>query len=453
MKENMKLRMRGQAVLAGLVAAGFALGMTSCSNDHTVGYVYVTGTQYNQVGAYKEYNNKGNLAPVQGSPWGSGGTNPIRELVASTSRFLYVLNAGTLATNSAAAGGQASYTGSNISLFSIGGYGQLSFQFSYTSQGTGPQRIAFDSTGTHLYVLDEYAPVGATTGAISNWSPTQTAQYPCADTTGIGGFRPVGDITAFSVDSSTGRLTLITNSQQQGLTYFPVGCNPVDFHSAGSFLYTMDAGSATNNDLETVFVYGESGTTGQLTLTQNAPLATGAQAVSTITSDANGSFIYLIDSAANTIYPFRIGTAGALNAIQPLVNSASNAGNPQQLISVGTSGGSAGQEFVYIMNAGPAGGTSSSNSDVTAYDLNQTTGDLNQAVPSSPFGLNTVSGATCIFEDPSNQYIYIAGANDSQIAARKFDPQTGLLSNLQGTATSFTTVGTPSWCLGTTSAL
>ena len=66
----MKLRKMGQGALAAVATAGFLLGMTSCSNNHTVGYVYVTGTQYNQIGAYKEDNNQGELHAIDGKHFG-----------------------------------------------------------------------------------------------------------------------------------------------------------------------------------------------------------------------------------------------------------------------------------------------------------------------------------------------------------------------------------------------
>ena len=63
----------------------------------------------------------------------------------------------------------------------------------------------------------------------------------CQDSSGI--YHPTGDITAFSVDSNTGRLSLITNNQLQNpsggqLTYFPVGCGPVDFKVTGGYVLT-----------------------------------------------------------------------------------------------------------------------------------------------------------------------------------------------------------------------
>jgi 6-phosphogluconolactonase len=446
----MKFRKFGQVLLAAVVSTGMILGVSSCANDFTVGYVYVTGTAPNggsggQIGAYREDNNNGILRNVVGQPFGSGGTNPVRAIITAGGRFMYVLNAGAQSVDSS---GNITYASGNISLFSIGGYGQLTFQTSYSSQGLGSIRLAADSTGAHLYVLDSYAPIGNASGSIQTVSSTQTANFPCLDSTGF--YRATGDITSFAIDPSTGRLSLVPNQQQQNLTYFPVGCAPVDFHVTPSYIYTVDAGAASNNDVETIYAYAVSSSSGQLTQTQNVVLpAAPAVDVVSINADAGNTHIYLIDATQNTIYPYTIGTAGALTAINsgPTVNSNSAAGNPQQLISVtGTP-----NNFVYVINSGTGNQTNVGQSDISGYVLNSTTGHLDNPSLNSPYGNGIPSGAVCIFEDPSNQYIYVAGSADNTIALRKLQPQTGELS-LTNKAVAFPTVGTPSWCLATSAS-
>src|ERR1700739_2423874 len=128
----MKLKKSGQVILALAVSLGLSFGLTSCANDYTVAYLYVTGSQYNQIGAFKIANNTGNLTAIPGSPFGSGGTNPIREVVSTTGRYLYVLNAGTAGTPEA--NGNFTYTSTNITVYSVGGNGVLAPQQTYTSQ-------------------------------------------------------------------------------------------------------------------------------------------------------------------------------------------------------------------------------------------------------------------------------------------------------------------------------
>ena len=198
----MKFRNVGQVLLALVVSVGLSIGVTSCTNSYTVGYLYVTGSQYNQISGFNINNQTGKLTPVQKSPFGTSGSNPVRILVLSGGRFVYVLNNGDPSTG----------TASNISLFQIGGDGVLTFQASYYSQGNDSISMLADSSGSHLYVLDEYAP---------------TTSKPCVASNGTA--YPTGDISATSIDPNTGRLALITNAQVANpdgtqLTYFPLGC-------------------------------------------------------------------------------------------------------------------------------------------------------------------------------------------------------------------------------------
>src|SRR5271156_4919899 len=107
----MKFKKFGQIGLALVVSLGLGFGITSCSNNFTVAYLYVTGTQYNQIGGFNILNNTGNLRTVSKSPCGSGGSDPIRDVVSPSGRFLYVLNQGQPATD---ASGNVTYTGANI---------------------------------------------------------------------------------------------------------------------------------------------------------------------------------------------------------------------------------------------------------------------------------------------------------------------------------------------------
>ncbi len=145
----MKFKKSGRMFLALAVSLGLGFGLTSCATDYTVAYLYVTGAQYNQIGAFKIANNTGNLSTIPGTPFTSGGTGPIRALVSTTGRFLYVLNAGQATTPDAS--GNPGYTGANISVYSIGGDGVLAFQQSYQSQGYGRPASPSAQSGTFLY--------------------------------------------------------------------------------------------------------------------------------------------------------------------------------------------------------------------------------------------------------------------------------------------------------------
>jgi 6-phosphogluconolactonase len=447
----MKLKKSGQILLALVVSLGLGLCLTSCTVDFTVAYFYVTGSQFNQIGAFKVSNNTGNLAAIAGSPYGSGGTNPIRELVSSTGRYLYILNQGALDANG------ETYDGSNIAIFSIGGNGTLAPQQTYFSQGVHPIRFAFSSTGSFLYVLDQYEPITDGSGNIVTSSSTQSTNYPCPDQSNPAIFHPVGDVTVFSVDSTTGRLSLITNAQQTvpgggpnaaQLPYFPVGCLPIDFKLTASFMLIADNGpepatiagtTASTSNKQTIFEYAVNPSNGQLTVTQNTELVTGAQQISNLGTDAAFRYLYVLDSGLNQIQVYTIGTNGALQSItsSPFPQSMqATTSSPIALTSDSKS------KFLYIANAGPASGITNPSSLITGYTI--ASNGVLANIAGAPF--NTGSSPQCILEDPSNQYLYTADGISNTVTGQVLDPNSGVLTPLRN-HTSYATVGTPTWCV------
>jgi 6-phosphogluconolactonase len=435
----MKFKNYGRILLALVVSLGLGFGLTSCANDFTVAYLYVTGEQFNQIGGWKVANNTGNLLSIPGSPFGSGGTNPVRAIVSTSGRFMYVLNGGTATTNST---GNTTYASANISVFSVGGDGTLAFQQSYTSQGFGATRFAFSATGTFLYVLDEYSPAaGGTTG-----STTLQPGMSCQDSSGI--FHPTGDVTAFSVDTNTGRLSLITNNQLQTstgtqLTYFPVGCEPIDFHVTGAFVLSADTsdpltGPPGSQTKYTVFPYALNTSSGQLTTTQNTEFVTGAASISTIGANVGNTFIYILDPVGNNVWYYTVGTGGLLQAVNgsPTSNSQSVSGNPIALTSDSKG------KFLYLANAGPASNLGQPNSDISGFSI--AANGVLAPIAGAPFG--TGSSPQCILEDPSNQYLYTADFESNTVTGHVLDPNSGVLTDLRNQS-SYATVGNPTWCV------
>jgi 6-phosphogluconolactonase (cycloisomerase 2 family) len=419
----MKFSKVGQVLMALVVSLGFVFGVTSCTRSYTIGYLYVTGSQYNQISGFNINNQTGKLTPVKSSPFGTSGTNPIRAIVLSGGRFLYVLNQGDYSAG----------TASNVSLFEIGGDGVLTFQASYYSQGNNSISMLADSGGTHLYVLDEYAPVATATCTVNG----QTVAN--------------GDITAFNIDGNTGRLSLITNQQVSTsagtqLTYFPIGCLPIEFKLSQGYIFTAQTGAASNKDSQTVFAYSQNTSSGQLTLTQNAPLQTGATNLTYINTDAQGKYVYLLDAGPDAvctaggqtqILPYTVGSGGILQSISTgkFCNDSTAVG-PNRLITDSKS------KFLYVAN------TSNTNvnqpfSEITAYTIDANSGSL-AAIGGQPFSIG--AGPTCMLEDPSNQFLYVASFNDSNVTGKIIDPNSGVLNPLR-VATSYTTSGNPTWCV------
>jgi 6-phosphogluconolactonase (cycloisomerase 2 family) len=436
--------MFGQVVLAAAVGIGCSFGITSCVVSHTVGYLYVTGAQYNQVGVYKITNNTGNLTRVV-PPIGSGGINPVDAVVAQAGKFLYVLNAGCAdpalfphAKFQCASGVQP--TASNISLFTIGGDGVLTFEESYSSQGLNSVAISVDSSGSYLYVLDQNTPTANT--------PSQYAND--------------GDVTVLMMDPNTGLLSVQQNAQLTGtdgsqLYFFPVGEDPVWFKAFNNYLFTIDRDTGATPNASFVNVYSTA-SPGQLLQTQNAEFPTGATNLVYINS--GGSNLYLLDAGDPTnpasklyngaIYIYTVSTNGALASV---VGGAEDQGsaalgytnsvNPTVVISDSTN------KFVYVANYGLNTGFTSPASNISSYFINTSTGNLQPVAGSGSAGTVTTgtgAGPRCILEDPSNQYIFTANYLDSTITGKSLNVESGALTAQRGTATT-TAPGNPTWCV------
>lgn len=439
----MKFRKFGRIALALAVSLGTGLGVTSCTTDNTVGYLWVTATQYGQISAFRIDHNLGILTPAQNSPYPSGGVNPVRAVVAGAGRFVYVLNAGCGGTSQIACppGTPAGQEGANISLFTVGGGGSLAYQTAYTSQGNYPISLLTNATGSLLYVLDSQIPDTANCTSYVSTTPASAC----------------GDITAFTIDPNTGRLSLILNQQVKNistgtnLSYFPVGGSPIDFASfssstsASPYIFTIEKGSGTAADpSQAVYVYQLNGTTGQLTLTQNTPIPTPATQLSYIY--ASQSYVYLVDAQGGTtpgqILPYTVGTNGALQSVVGgVVNNTGTTANPGPMIVDHTGA------FLYLTNQGPNLTPTSAGSSVSAFYIVTGSTGAGQLQPiASPVIFGSGSSPRCILEDPSNQFLYTANYATSTITGAVINQQAGTLSALRKTQ-SFATAGQPTWCV------
>ena len=443
----MKFRKFGKALLMSAVSVGLVLGVTSCVQSFTVGFLFVTGTStagngQGIISGFKIDHNTGNLVAIHGMPVATGGAFPGRAVLADGSRFVYVLNQGTdPATNGPCTATTVGCNGAKITQFAVGGTGILSFQAEYFTQGLNPFRMIVDGQQNFIYVLDAVSPSAAS----------------CALALGSG-VTSCGDITAFKIDQPSGRLTLLVNAQVTSATgtplpYFPVPANPIDFAIAGSSIFTLSGTPATG---DVVFPYAFTSATGQLTISQNSAQPIGATQGTAIV--ATSIAIYVLDNEPLTvqsgngagfppgtylsqILPFVAASNGALDAqTGGAVPDDTNQFNPVFLLAESKG------KWVYVANHGSTTGGTVQQSGVVGY---QTDPASHQLIPmsQSPFGMG--SGPQCLLEDPSNQYIYTANLNDSSVTGRRVDANSGVLANLTGKAAvqSFKLEGPASWCL------
>ena len=411
----------GRLLMALVASAALGLGMTACGGG-TIGYLWVLGTYYNQISGFKIDDYTGNLTAIAHSPFPSGGTTPVSIVVKPGGRYVYVINSGSGATGTP---GTASFNspGASIAEFSVGTGGILTFEQTFFSQGVNPVWATFDSSGNFLYVLDKYSPDYAKTGN--------------------------GSITAFAVDSSTGRLTLVTNNAilTNGIaqTWFDVGSNPVMSRvGSGGCLFTLSANS--------IYPYLISTANGQLTVATTGsfvvPAPTGGvtpnfTSINTGTGSSAGAFTYLTDSANNFIYSLQAGSSACSltqisgSQMANLPGATNLAGTSNPMYSLTSTNG----KYLYVFNYNQAGSISTANSSISAFNINPL-GQL-QPVPdptSNPYAVG--SGPTCAVQDPTNQYLFTSNHFDNTITGKLVDQNHGFLANLTR-GTVFPTTQTP----------
>jgi hypothetical protein len=439
----MKFTKLGKALAMSALSAGLILGISSCVQSYTVGFLYVTGTATVQSGnngiisGFRIDHNTGYLLPINQFPVASGGSNPIRAVLLPGSRFLYVLNRGVNAAGNADCYGTSGNTvcqNANITQFALGGNGILTPQETFYTEGLNPFRLISDTAGGYLLALDHDAPDPTTCQLALGAKVTSCA-----------------DVTVFKIDSTTGRLSLVTDAQVTSasgkpLNYFPVPANPIDFTMAPGFLLTLSGTPATG---DAVFPYAYSGASGQLTFSQNTSQPLDISQGTTI--ENVGGSVYIPDNeppspnpnnSVSQILIFTLGTAGALQAqTGGIVPDDPTLADPIWVLQESKG------KFIYVANAAnnPAN-TSNPYPDggITGYSV--TTSPTFQLTFTSPSTFGTGAGPQCMVEDPSDQYVYTANLLDSTVTGRLVDPNAGVLNTLTR-GSKFNLAGPPTWCL------
>jgi 6-phosphogluconolactonase (cycloisomerase 2 family) len=461
----MRFKKFGMALLIGALSLGVVFGVTSCVESYTVGFLYVTSTVTAGTGndgiitGFKIDHNTGRLAQINGLPVSTKGANPVRAVLVTSSRFLYVLNRGVNAEGNGDCTTDDPCNGANIAQFVVGGNGILTYQQSFFTSGNNPFRLIADGSGNFLYALDHDAPSSGACQAALGASITSC-----------------GDITAFQINQSTGRLSVVENTAVTSancpsasftcpLTYFPVPPNPVDFVYSGQYVLTLTSAIAQTSFPYTgggiVWPYSYNSSSGQLTISSNSPQPLvdsynpdGLVGAGTAIVSAVG-VVYVLDNEPMTItsssiftaetypggqiLPYTLSVGGALQSeTSGIVPDYVTLANPVQLLveSKGT--------FLYVANQGnDVTGTNNPESGLAAYQIHSLPWQLTFDTPGYfPSG----SGPQCIVQDPSDQFIYEANEYDSSITGRVLEPSTGELVDMHGTET-WPLQGPATWCL------
>ncbi len=461
----------GKALAMSVLSAGVIFSVTSCTQSYTVGYLYVTGTVTASSGnngiisGFKIDHNTGQLTTINTLPVATGGSNPIRAVLTLNSRFVYILNRGTNSAGNGDCTPADPCQNSNITQFSIGGNGSLSYQETFYTQGLNPFRLLADGSGSYLLALDHDAPDNANPSSTDNCARalgtlgTSTAVETCAD------------VTVFQIDQTTGRLSLIRNAQvtdihNNPLNYFPVPANPVDFALTGGYLLTLAGGPTPTSFPYTggssIWPYTFVSTNGQLQLSLSGiqQLISGGSPVTEGTAivNTNGT-VYVLDNEPVTIgpgssfnsgtnpitypgqiLPYSVTTGGSLQAAPGgVMPDAETLANPVQLLLESKT------KYVYVANQGNniSGNGNNPGSGIAGYVIN--TAPTFQLGFTTPDTFGSGSGPQCIVEDPSDQFIYEANLYSNNVTGLALDSTSGNLNPLRTTG-AYPLDGPGTWC-------
>ena len=248
--------------------------------------------------------------------------------------------------------------------------------------------------------------INATSGTLSAipGSPFVNVSAPSAIAVSSNGFfayvanSPANNVTAFRV--GTDGALLLGESTAATPNPAPVGTTPraIAISQDSRFLYVANSGS----DSVTVFSIGTAGVLTRVppTMGNPNPAAVGGSAPIALATPQTGRFLYVANSASNTVTAFQIETSGLLTQVPPAgpgTNPISVRGTGPTALAMSPNG-----QFLYVTNG--------ASNTVTAFQV--ATSGLLTLVPPAGSNPNPVStgGATPngIAVASNGAYLYIA---------------------------------------------
>jgi 6-phosphogluconolactonase len=381
----MKSRPVGRALKASILSVAMALGVTSCSNDYTVSYVYMTTAKalpHGLINAYQVDYQSGLLRPLADSPVDAGGRNTVAMVVAPSELFLYTVN----------------NFDSDVTAFAIGTDGKLYPQSTYNIAGSLPTAAAIDAAGKFLFVTFTYQ---------NNANGTQL--YSLANP-GPGGI----SVFPINPDNTLGKPFTVNT-----------GRNPIAIATStvGNYVYVIEQDSATTGNLLGFKENADGTLTALPGVTINAGnvastgFATGSNP-SGILEDTLGTHLYVTDSLLNQVWEYTV-----TNGVPSLANTAATDAQPMGMAFDLTG------KYLYV----------------TAYGANVldlfTLGAAGQPARSSVAqSVQAGTGPTCVTVSgaPSNanpshaEYLYISNALNATLTGEQVNQQDGSLAQIQG---------------------
>jgi 6-phosphogluconolactonase (cycloisomerase 2 family) len=298
-----------KATLTPVTGPNTAGGMTLSASN----FLYVSDFINNSVDAFSVNPSTGALTSVSGSPFMVGPNQGAEGMaVDPAGKFLFVTQPNT----------------SQVAVFSINSTGQLKAVGLYPASSF-PVQAVVNPSGNFLYVSNNQDPLGG--------------------------------ISAYSIDSSTGVLTPVSGSPFPTLINGgPIG---MAIHPNGKFLYIAMAG--TTVDGNQIVVESIDAATGALSPVPGSPFPTGAVPQSVV-FNPTGTFLFSANMKDNTVTQFSVdANTGALS---PAGGNASTAGSGPFAMAINSTGA-----VLFVAN-----GLATS---IPVFTINSTTGALTGVAP------------------------------------------------------------------------
>ncbi len=378
----MVLKKMGRFGMASAVSLALGLGITACSRDYTVAFVYAASSTRGTTGVingYKVDYQSGALQQLTDSPIPATYKNPVALIAAPDGKTIYVVFRDD----------------SVVVPYGVGTDGKLYPEKTSNVDGTFPTAVTIDPAGKFLYVTSTYQP----------------------------GFTPAlpgpGLVTIFPINSDT---TLGT------ATSVNVGNNPINIVASGfnNFVYVLDRETVTTSTGGTqpagaVLAFSQNATSGALT-----PVTAGTTTInglpsypagvtpSWIAEDPTSRFVYVADQDSNQLIGYIVGSVGSLVT---MTNGPFTTGNHPVNVIVDPRG-----KYLYVTNF--------NDGRVGAYAIDPATGTPAQTVGSGATQVDT--NPTCATIDPAlGQYLYTSNNAAGTISGLQLDSHTGALTQIQ----------------------
>jgi 6-phosphogluconolactonase (cycloisomerase 2 family) len=394
-------------------------GPISCAFSQDGNYVYGGGNFASSINGFSVNAGTGVLTALPGSPFDSGGPNPIGYATDSDGRlFSVMLTAAEVrgfATTSGVPAGVATnptasglHRGTHGVLRPMHLHGFFSFYMvaDRSLNQVGVYQIAGSGAETTVSAVagSPFAAGGTFTNALA-LTPTGTHLIAANGTS--------RNLTVFQVGSNTGGLTSMGVQAENTLGISGVITGLVYAPREAAFVYALRQVNGGSNQIHG---FRLNPSTGTLTPLAGFPVASGGtgsfRGFSELIAYLNGR-LYVVNDGSDTLTAFKVNrTTGALTAL------------PFSPITLG----SADWACVAVHPGGSPVVVGKGLGGISSFDINATTAT---AAAGSPFDTGTAQSWSCAFSN-AGQYVYTGGSLGNMFAGFSVDSGTGVLTPLAG---------------------